>query len=46
MTQGTQSWYSVTILGDRAGWEVGGNPGERGHMYAYGQFTLMYGRGH
>ena len=52
MTQGTQSWGSVTTWRDGVEREVGwgfrmeGFSGWRGHMYTYGLFILMYGKNH
>ena len=47
MTQGPQSRCSMTTWRDGVGrevWERGS--GGRGHMYAYCQFILMYGKNH
>ena len=44
--EGTQSWCSVTAWKDGVGREEEGVPAGRRHMYAYGQFMLMYGKNH
>jgi len=46
MMQGTQNRCSVITWKDGVGRVVGGVFRSGGHMYAYGQFMLMYGRGH
>ena len=47
MTQGTQSWCSVTPWRDGVGREVGGGFRMEGrHMYADGRFILMYDKNH
>ena len=46
MTQGMQSWCSVTTWRDGVGREVGEGSRGRGHMFNYDRFMLMYGRGH
>ena len=46
MMQGTQSRYPVAIWRGAVRKEVGGERGSggRGHVYACGQFMLMYGK--
>lgn len=44
MMQATQRQGSVMAWKDGVGSEVRGDSGGRGHMYAYGQFTLTYGK--
>ena len=44
MVQGTPSWCSVMTWRVGVAREVGGGSPGRGHMYAYGQFMLMYGK--
>ena len=46
MTQGIQSWCSVTTWRDGVGREMGWGSGGRGHMYVYDRFMFMYSRGH
>ena len=46
MTQGTKSQGSVTPGRDGVQREVGKGSGGRGHMYAYAQFILIYGKNH
>ena len=36
MTQGAQSWCSVTTYKAGMGWEVGGSFKREGHVYTYG----------